>query len=361
MRCPKCGHSQDNETQCEHCGIYFAKYAQYLQQRQQQTEEQDADARRVPARLWVGGALLAAMLAAGIGWIAAKRMPATPAPTAAETKPSDTATAAESGLLDLAKQLAEANPAANEIEKVRNATVLINTAWGSGSGFFVSRDCLILTNKHVVKIGDTTLTRVEDDLARARQVIENMRADIEERKKRFYERCTRCDEQAFKAHMGNLEQQLALAEEQVQKRANLLTDAKLSEPRVMLADGSEHAVSLERASTTSDLALLKLPGAICPTVNFGNDAKLAHGETLYTVGNPIGLKLTVTSGIFSGHYRDDRFHLLQTDAPINPGNSGGPLFDKQGRVVGINTMVAARAQGIGFAIPISAAIAEFGL
>lgn len=359
MRCPKCDHSQDDETQCERCGIYFAKYAQYLQQREQRMEAQETP--RIPARVLAGIALLVALLATSIGWMVVKRAPATPAPAAAETKPAATATAAESGLLDLAKQLAEASPAANEIEKVRNATVLINTAWGSGSGFFVSRDCLILTNRHVVKIGDTTLGRVEDDLARARQAIENMRADIEERKKRFYERCTRCDEQAFKAHMGNMEQQLATAEEQVQKRANLLTDAKLSEPRVVLADGSEHAVSLERVSTTSDLALLKLPGAICPTINFGDDAKLAHGETLYTVGNPIGLKLTVTSGIFSGHYRDDRFHLLQTDAPINPGNSGGPLFDKQGRVVGINTMVAARAQGIGFAIPASMAIAEFGL
>lgn len=358
MRCPKCDHSQDDETRCERCGIYFAKYAQYLQQREQRMEAQETP--RVPARLLVGGALLVAILTAGIGWMVVKRAPAMPAPVA-ETKLSDSAPAAESSLLDLATQLAEANPPANEIEKVRNATVLIHTGWGSGSGFFVSRDCRILTNKHVVKIGDSTLARAEDDLGQARQAIENMRADIEERKKRFYERCARCDEQAFKAHMGNMEQQLALAEEQVQKRANLLTDAKLSAPRVMLADGSEHAVSLERVSTTNDLALLKLPGATCPAVNFGDDAKLAHGEMLYTVGNPIGLKLTVTSGIFSGHYRDDRSHLLQTDAPINPGNSGGPLFDKQGRVIGINTMVAARAQGIGFAIPISVAAVEFGL
>jgi S1-C subfamily serine protease len=366
MRCPKCGHEQDDQTQCEACGIYFAKFAQYLQHRQEREDEttQRAKSRPLTAARLLGVVLLLALVVSGVIWFSGKR---TPAPAAAPSAQARTDAAAgetpamDSGLLDLRKQLADASPATNEIERVRNATVLIQTPWGAGSGFFVSSDCRILTNKHVIKIGDATLSRVEDDLGGMRRMVEEMRAAVAERKKRFYDRCANCDEAAYRAYMGDAEQQLAFAEEQLQKRANLLTEAKLSEPRVVLADGSEHAVSIERESTTSDLALLRLNGAICPAVSFGDDSKLAHGETLYTVGNPIGLKLTVTSGIFSGHYRDDRIHLLQTDAPINPGNSGGPLFDKQGRVVGINTMVAARAQGIGFAIPASVAAAEFGL
>ena len=79
------------------------------------------------------------------------------------------------------------------------------------------------------------------------------------------------------------------------------------------------------------------------------------------VGNPLGLSHTVTAGIISakGRVIDEKaqrsYELLQTDASINPGNSGGPLVDMRGGVIGINTAIAARAQGIGFAVPINVA------
>jgi S1-C subfamily serine protease len=83
------------------------------------------------------------------------------------------------------------------------------------------------------------------------------------------------------------------------------------------------------------------------------------GSRLYTIGNPAGLAYTVTSGIFSGERQEGGQRLLQTDAPINPGNSGGPLLLESGAVIGINTMVLRGAQGVGFAIPIEAALDEF--
>jgi S1-C subfamily serine protease len=83
------------------------------------------------------------------------------------------------------------------------------------------------------------------------------------------------------------------------------------------------------------------------------------GARLYTVGSPLGLAYTVTSGIFSGERQLGTQRLLQTDAPINPGNSGGPLLNEAGMVVGINTMGVRGAQGLGFAIPIEAALQEF--
>jgi len=78
---------------------------------------------------------------------------------------------------------------------------------------------------------------------------------------------------------------------------------------------------------------------------------------VYTIGNPVGLRNTVTSGVFSGYRQMEATKdlLLQTDAPINPGNSGGPLFNMNGEVVGINTAIVASGQGIGFAIPINVA------
>ena len=84
------------------------------------------------------------------------------------------------------------------------------------------------------------------------------------------------------------------------------------------------------------------------------------GQWAIAIGSPYGLEQTMTVGIISatgrkglgkGSYGD----FLQTDASINPGNSGGPLLDIDGRVIGINTMIAAQAQGIGFAIPITLA------
>ena len=86
---------------------------------------------------------------------------------------------------------------------------------------------------------------------------------------------------------------------------------------------------------------------------------------MYAIGNPIGYEFqrTVTSGVISGldrtikleednknYYMED---LIQTDATINPGNSGGPLIDKEGNVLGINSIKITSAEGIGFAIPIN--------
>lgn len=105
----------------------------------------------------------------------------------------------------------------------------------------------------------------------------------------------------------------------------------------------------------TDLALLKIKADNLPFLRFGNSDVLEVGEWVVAIGSPLGLDHTVTAGIVSakgrniqsGSYDD----FLQTDASINRGNSGGPLLNMDGEVVGINTAIAQRAQGIGFAIP----------
>lgn len=105
----------------------------------------------------------------------------------------------------------------------------------------------------------------------------------------------------------------------------------------------------------TDLALLKIKASDLPYLKFGNSNVLEVGEWVVAIGSPLGLDHTVTAGIVSakgrniqsGSYDD----FLQTDASINRGNSGGPLLNMAGEVVGINTAIAQRAQGIGFAIP----------
>ena len=105
-----------------------------------------------------------------------------------------------------------------------------------------------------------------------------------------------------------------------------------------------------------DIALLKVKGAKNLSVlEFGDSSKLQVGEYVAAIGNPFGHTNSMTTGIISAIGREikelNRFPFLQTDASINPGNSGGPLVNTQGYVVGVNTAIDARAQGIGFAIP----------
>ena len=134
--------------------------------------------------------------------------------------------------------------------------------------------------------------------------------------------------------------------------------------KIFLADGSEFSASATQISPNRDLALLTIYSAKANVLTPApKNAALHQGDRVYTVGNPVGLRNTVTSGIFSGYrQREDTSEvLLQTDAPINPGNSGGPLIDELGLVHGVNTMIIQNTQGIGFAIPIQTVFEEFSI
>ena len=109
-----------------------------------------------------------------------------------------------------------------------------------------------------------------------------------------------------------------------------------------------------------DLAVLKIESdEIFKPVSFGDSDKARVGDWVIAIGNPFGFGDTVTSGIISSRNRDiglTRYDdFIQTDASINQGNSGGPLFDLNGKVIGINTAIIAPGSsgsiGIGFAIP----------
>ncbi len=131
---------------------------------------------------------------------------------------------------------------------------------------------------------------------------------------------------------------------------------------VTLADGREFDARLVGSDADSDLAVLKVDSDDpLPSVDMGTSNDLMIGETVIAIGNPFGLSHTVTSGVVSATGRslqtEDQSYddLIQTDASINPGNSGGPLLNIRGEVVGINTAIYQKAQGIGFAIPIDRA------
>ncbi|MDR3362839.1 MAG: trypsin-like peptidase domain-containing protein [Desulfovibrio sp.] len=139
------------------------------------------------------------------------------------------------------------------------------------------------------------------------------------------------------------------------------------EVMVHLLDGRDFPATVKGADPDFDIAVLEikgaanLPAARPLTVNPGDSADILPGETVIAIGNPFGFNHTVTTGVVSALGRTIRnddgvfTDLIQTDAAINPGNSGGPLLNLEGRVIGINTAVDARAEGIGFAIPINKA------
>ena len=132
--------------------------------------------------------------------------------------------------------------------------------------------------------------------------------------------------------------------------------------KVTLQDEREFEAEIIGADPDFDLAVLRIrEEAGLPSVPMGNSDNLMIGETVIAIGNPFGFSHTVTTGVVSALNRsirsDDRvFHeFIQIDASINPGNSGGPLLNINGELIGINTAIYAKAQGIGFAIPISKA------
>ena len=125
---------------------------------------------------------------------------------------------------------------------------------------------------------------------------------------------------------------------------------------VTFSDGKKLAGKVVGQDPGTDLALVRVGAKGLPTLKLAEPGSLRVGQYVVAVGSPLGLSQTVTSGILSAINRDislnARVGFLQTDAPINPGNSGGPLLNLRGEVIGVNTAVAARGQGIGFAIPV---------
>jgi serine protease Do len=132
--------------------------------------------------------------------------------------------------------------------------------------------------------------------------------------------------------------------------------------KVVLQDEREYEARVVGADPDTDLAVLKIdPREKLPSIAMGNSDDLMIGETVIAIGNPFGFSHTVTTGVVSALNRsirtDERVFqdFIQIDASINPGNSGGPLLNINGDLIGINTAIYAKAQGIGFAIPISKA------
>lgn len=128
---------------------------------------------------------------------------------------------------------------------------------------------------------------------------------------------------------------------------------------VRLSDRREFNAKVIGTDERSDLALLKIEATDLPTVLLGSAQDLRVGEWVLAIGSPFGFEHSATAGIVSAKGRslpsDSYVPFIQTDVAINPGNSGGPLFNMDGKVVGVNSQIYSRTggfMGVSFAIPV---------
>jgi serine protease Do len=283
------------------------------------------------------------------------------------------------------------------IETANLSVVSITTEAGSGSGFFISEDGLIVTNRHVVRGSRKNDTKIEKQIAETEKRFNTAKKALEREKERLdqYERTlkrnrsslkesvnknkNRIDEERLREAQASLREKdkylknwridyqarhnryLTEAREfDKYKREFRQTSARLAQQSrftITLADGSETSAVLYRVSQQYDLALLKISGYRTPFIPPAADRPPVLGQRVFAIGSPLQLNNSVTSGVIS----NSRGDYIQTNAEIYPGNSGGPLVTEDGQVVGVNTMklITEKFEGLGFAIHFSLVRSEF--
>ncbi len=378
-RCPKCNHEQTNQVECEACGLLFRKFDQAREREKERNLEAEANPdgppRRTSLALGLGSAIALVAATAALtllltsGPSAPPEQPVAQQPAVAVSGEEPARPTGSSPPVHRTAPPRQSQPVdtSASIERAKNGTVAIETPWGKGSGFFIT-DTTIVTNRHVVEPDKAQIDEIRHKVTTGRQLItleQEKIAELRSRTRNMEDGPTR---RQLLIIIQEKERQLAQvlpAQEEVEARLKELEKPRSTgEIKIILADGSESAAQSTQVSARRDLALLSLYSAKAVVLKaVAKTGTLQQGAKVYTIGNPVGLRHTVTSGIFSGYrqHRDTGEIMLQTDAPINPGNSGGPLIDEQGQVHGVNTMIIQNTQGIGFAIPIQAVFEEFTL
>ncbi|WP_028581104.1 S1C family serine protease [Desulfogranum japonicum] len=390
MKCPKCGFRQGDVKECQKCGLIFAKY-EAAQNKKQRLSQQPAEAGGSKGlSLFLLLAIVAAALGVGI-FIGQKGTETTSVEQAdtslsavSETEKEKTVVSEDvslkasvgnaaafqqrrsAGTSGLVGQLEEFSPTHSPVEVARNATVSLVSPWGSGSGFFIDSHGTIITNRHVVEVDNLQLGKLQQELRQFNEYLENERRNLTMIRKRV-------PDIQDKAYKDQVLKNTALREreyksnkqryEKLNERFQLMKDADFArDGKVVLIDGTEYQVSTLQVSPEHDLAMISVYVYNSPFIKPATKSEWpAQGEKVFTIGSPVGLRHTVTSGVISGYRSYDGKEYVQIDAPINPGNSGGPLITETGKVLGVNTMIIKNTQGIGFAIPIETVDQAFSI
>ena len=298
---------------------------------------------------------------------------------------------------DLERVLSSTLTPSTPIETANLSVVTIITEAGYGSGFFISSDGLIITNRHVVRGSEQVDRKVRENMSEAAQRLNKLQASLDEERVRIENYRKQLKEYKIRLRQATNDnnerispQQIAELQANLKQRERTFTEwqsnysarrqvyrTALTEFRrnqreynqtaknlanqnrfeVVLADGRRESAVFYRVSENYDLALLKLNGFKTPFLRPQDENELTLGRDVYAIGSPLKLNNTVTSGVISSNRGD----YIQTNAEIYPGNSGGPLVTEDGRVVGVNTKkkITEKFEGLGFAIKFSRVQAEF--
>lgn len=373
--CPKCMHKQNEQLECEACGLIFARYD--LAQQRLKVQEENLQTGQKQRKKTMGSLLQIALLVlvtASVTYYFSRGKSETgdAGPNALGTEVSETK---EQTIPAVKSSTQSSRPAVlsetstmlhgSPLEHARNATVSIETPWGVGSGFFVKENCVI-TNKHVVELNQEELEKFRDKVKTGQELIRLEREKIKD----MYQQMNRLPEGPSKRQLAiliarfeeDLTKNLPQFEQAEERLKNLDSGILPRDIKIIMADGSESTANYIVVSKDHDLALLTLYSNVKSFLQRPVQSRsIQQGDKVYTIGSPVGLRHTVTAGIFSGYRKrdSDGSIFLQTDAAINPGNSGGPLIDEKGYVHGVNTMILKDTEGIGFAIPIETVYEEF--
>ena len=290
---------------------------------------------------------------------------------------------------DLKDDLHQAFKPASKVDEASLSVVTVVTSAGSGSGFFVTSDGYIITNRHVVR--PTTSSQAKDTkvrLADWKQRLDDFKLDLNDDEERLDEMKLTIDEdreymestrasETHKAqylryikrynknkdiHEANVKKYRKQEKEYKKEKSDFGFSSSLSnfskKFTITLKNGKKLKAKLVKISKDHDLALLKLDNYTTPFLTLSEQRYPKQGTKVFAIGSPFGISDALTSGIVTKSSQKALF----TDAQILPGNSGGPLINAEGEVLGVNTAVlsaAENADGLGVAVYVSHIRSEF--
>lgn len=300
--------------------------------------------------------------------------------TAVSTTTTGSGSASGASKGDLKELLQQKYNPATPIDKASLSVVTVQTKAGSGSGFFITDDGYIITNRHVVRPSTSSQSKDTDqqikqreeqlagykrELKQDKEIVSEQKAKID--KYRSYMESDSASEsekedyaayiRRYKRNKENYEARLksykAMEKEFKEFKSEYGFSTNISnfsrKFTVLLKDGKKLNARLVKISKDYDLALLKLDRYTTPYLSLARDNYPRQGTKVFAIGSPLGISDALTTGIIT---KSDRNYLI-TDARILPGNSGGPLVSEGGTVLGVNTAIVTDrnlAEGLGIAI-----------
>ena len=295
----------------------------------------------------------------------------------------------QASLANLETELQERFKPVTKIDHASLSVITVKTSAGSGSGFFITNDGYIITNRHVIRPSTSSQSKnTKDILADRKQRLDDFKVNIKDDKQRLkdikitideekeymnsgratstqktqYERYIARYKKNKKRHSENVKRYREMDSEYKKFKSEFGFSSSISDFSkkftVLLKNGKKLKARLIKISKNKDLALLKLDKYTTPFLPLSKTKYHRQGTKVFAIGSPLGITDSLTSGIIT---KPDKNYLI-TDARILPGNSGGPLVDDQGNVLGVNTAVVSAGQyadGLGLAIYATSIRKEF--